>query len=551
MTPPWSRDHRRRLAVLLAMGAVLLLASISTFGMLVTRLSEARSSVREDALWATYQLDKEVNRLYGAVHYAARDDDDDGLKAASEAYDIVFSRLGVLEEGSLPAMFVGSPRFNSSVRRVATEIRLMEPLFSKLTSGGSAPLRLRELAPRLSELRVETSEIAAFVQNHNALMRMHQREVTSRLYWTLASAVAAFALVMLGIIVALIQQLREADASRRRLEAMAKDLAETAAAAEAGSRAKSEFLSTMERMATGFDSSVKLGASELESSARNASVEAETMVLVAKDALVQARIVSATAESTSASVSLVAERSEQLLVSMKETLERAKSATRMADHVSEYSESSTGVMTSLHEAASRIGSVVELIGSIASQTNLLALNATIEAARAGERGRGFAIVAGEVKALAAQTAHSTATIAGYVKAIQASSLEAVDTMQSIHSILRDLKEIVSLFERSMIEQSSNATDIASSTQQTAANTSKVSWAVLRIADQSEQIRCSTEGVRNTTQKLLQDAQMLAINSERFLENVKAVPLPTEDISASKVNENEDAVRPLAIAKTGI
>ncbi|WP_369292641.1 methyl-accepting chemotaxis protein [Bradyrhizobium yuanmingense] len=71
-------------------------------------------------------------------------------------------------------------------------------------------------------------------------------------------------------------------------------------------------------------------------------------------------------------------------------------------------------MAGLAAAAERIGSVVQLIAAIAQQTNLLALNATIEAGRVGEAGKGFAIVAQEVKSLASQTAQATVEISGQI-----------------------------------------------------------------------------------------------------------------------------------------
>jgi methyl-accepting chemotaxis protein len=78
----------------------------------------------------------------------------------------------------------------------------------------------------------------------------------------------------------------------------------------------------------------------------------------------------------------------------------------------------TDAIAGLTDAGSRIGSVVNVIASIAGQTNLLALNATIEAARAGEAGRGFSVVAAEVKALAAETARATADIAAQIERVQ-------------------------------------------------------------------------------------------------------------------------------------
>ena len=143
----------------------------------------------------------------------------------------------------------------------------------------------------------------------------------------------------------------------------------------------------------------------------------------------------------------------------------AESADRMADDavaavssLTAKMQESEDVISSLRERSDSIGSVLGVIEGIAEQTNLLALNAAIEAARAGEQGRGFAVVADEVRTLASRTQQSTEEIKGIIEGLQAGAQNAVDTMEhsqvdvsrsadQINQVKRSLAQIVEHMER--------------------------------------------------------------------------------------------------------
>jgi methyl-accepting chemotaxis protein len=110
------------------------------------------------------------------------------------------------------------------------------------------------------------------------------------------------------------------------------------------------------------------------------------------------------------------------------------------EKIAEQVREAAATVESLGARSDQIGAIVGTIEEIADQTNLLALNAAIEAARAGEQGRGFAVVADEVRALAERTTRATKEIGGMIKAIQAETAGAVGSMENgVHEVERGME----------------------------------------------------------------------------------------------------------------
>ncbi len=193
----------------------------------------------------------------------------------------------------------------------------------------------------------------------------------------------------------------------------------------------------------------------------------------AGDASTGANMVSAAAEQVSTSVRSVAHATEEMSTSVREIAENAANAAKVANQAVLVADTTNATIVKLGQSSAEIGQVLKVITSIAEQTNLLALNATIEAARAGEAGKGFAVVASEVKELAKETARATEDIATRIHAVQSDTQGAVQSMSRIGSTIAEITEFTNSIAAAIEEQQVVAKEITRNVSEAAHGTSAI------------------------------------------------------------------------------
>ncbi|WP_417684514.1 methyl-accepting chemotaxis protein [Roseibium sp.] len=223
-------------------------------------------------------------------------------------------------------------------------------------------------------------------------------------------------------------------------------------------------------------------------------------------------IVASGAEEASANMQSVAASTEELTSSITEINRQVVSAAGIASSAVAKSNTMSKEIDSLSNMSSKIGEVVQLINEIASQTNLLALNATIEAARAGEMGRGFAIVAQEVKALAGQTANATEEINMQISGLQEATHRAVDANQEISEAIERVSSISEAIAAAVEQQTAATGEIAHNVEEAATGATNVTSSIVGVQE-------ATAGTKRESERVVGAATRLQ-DQERSLQTLR-------------------------------
>lgn len=259
---------------------------------------------------------------------------------------------------------------------------------------------------------------------------------------------------------------------------------------------------------------VSTASGQLEGTATDLSKSAE------KNMSLSASVATAS-EDSSANVLSVASASEELSASVHEIGEQVHESSKIANEAVTQARRTGTRIGDLLQAVHSIGGVVKLIAGIAKQTNLLALNATIEAARAGAAGRGFVVVAQEVKSLAAETAKATDEIARQIAKVQVATEESVAAIEEISGTIHRVSEIAGAIASAVEQQGLATIEISQSVQHVAGRSADVAANIAEVSHAASETGSASEKVLSAAKSLSKESSHLKVEVDKFLSTVAA------------------------------
>jgi methyl-accepting chemotaxis protein len=291
--------------------------------------------------------------------------------------------------------------------------------------------------------------------------------------------------------------------------------------AEAAARSEADKKAAVHKLADQFQAAIGTIVDSVSSASTELEAAASTLTHTADTTQQLSAMVASASEEASSNVQSVASAAEEMTSSVHEIARQVQESSRIAGEAVQQAHNTDARIGELSHAAARIGDVVKLITAIAEQTNLLALNATIEAARAGEAGRGFAVVASEVKSLANQTAKATDEIGTQIAGMQAATQDSVAAIKEIGATIGRISGIAATIAAAVEEQGAATSEIARNVHQAAHGTSEVAANIGDVNRGAAETGSASAQVLSSAQALSTEGSKLKLEVDKFLATVRA------------------------------
>ncbi|MBF0612279.1 MAG: HAMP domain-containing protein [Magnetococcales bacterium] len=259
----------------------------------------------------------------------------------------------------------------------------------------------------------------------------------------------------------------------------------------------------------------------ISAAAEEASTNLNMVAAAAEEATTNLASIQEAALRTGTNVEQVAQSTVELNGSLREVRIQCQGASDESKVANQKAKSTLEVMVRLEQSASEIGQVLDMIKGIAEQTNMLALNASIEAAGAGDAGKGFSVVANEVKELSRQTAAATQSIDEQIYKIQSNSQEAIAATRQIGDLIEKIAHANGIIVSSVDEQGRVVGSIAQ--------------AMDTVSSDLEEVNRRMGEALSGLQEVTRNSQEIATGIEEVTRNVSEASLGVQEMTRTIAN----------------